>query len=169
MLQNTVGSGFGPRFCDTDLSEFRRRNGLTTEAVNEALGELKSYRLHGGLLQRNVCAQSLGAFQRLTVIPDGEWRTVESDGARRRLSLGEFVILVFFAFPWVRIRVGIELCRPSLTVECGEPSSKVTPSQWCEGVAPVVVSMQALSLQDIKGVGTTTDLSGTCLLTPLAL
>ena len=45
-----VGCGFGARFGDAGLADFRRRTGLTTEAVSGALADFKTYRLKGGLL-----------------------------------------------------------------------------------------------------------------------
>ncbi len=65
------------------------------EKLNEAVGTLKEYRIAGALLQRQVFARPTGSYEYLTVIPQGDWRTVEYGGERRRLSLRRYIILVF--------------------------------------------------------------------------
>ena len=63
--------------------------------MREAFGTLTSYRLRGGLLQRSVFSRTLGEFEYLTVVPSGDWRTVEVGGVKRRLTLRRYVILMF--------------------------------------------------------------------------
>jgi len=95
LASKQVGTGCGPRYGSQDLAEFRRRTGLSVDTVNEALGSLKQYRLHGGLLQRRIFVKPTGSFEWLTVVPEGDWRTVEYGTSRRRLSLRRYVILSF--------------------------------------------------------------------------
>ena len=95
----TPQSGFGPRFGDTELKELSRKTGLEFVKLRQALGSIAEFRLSGGLLQRLVYSRSLGAFDWLTVVPEGPWRTVEFNGVKRRLSLRRYVILIFHCTP----------------------------------------------------------------------
>ena len=99
LVERNPVTGVGPRFNDTDLSELARRSGIALPKLREAYGTLKQYRLFGGLLQKLVFSRTSGAHEFLTVIPDGDWRTVEFGGARRRLSLRRYVILTFHCTP----------------------------------------------------------------------
>ena len=65
------------------------------ERLREALGTAKDYRLFGGLLQYRRYSQSSGIHEWFTVIPMGNWRTVQFGADTRRLSLRRYIILVF--------------------------------------------------------------------------
>ncbi len=83
-------SGFrGPQ-----LSELSRRTGIAVTQFQDALATLKDYRLSGGLLQRTIYSRTTGTFEFLTVVPNGDWRTTEVGGVKRRLSLRRWIILV---------------------------------------------------------------------------
>ena len=76
--------------------------GISLTKFEEAWGGLRHYRLYQGLLQCRVFVRSSGLFEWLTVIPEGDWRTVEFAGAPRRLSLRRYVLLVFHTTPMGR-------------------------------------------------------------------
>ena len=95
VVQDTVGTGFGNKFGDVTLRELSRKSGIAMDKLDEARGQLKYYRLQGGLLQKSVYCKELGTHEFLTVIPEGSWRSVEYAGEVRRLSLRRYVILVF--------------------------------------------------------------------------
>ena len=88
-------SGYGALYGVKDLSEMHRRTGITMERLKEAVGTLKDYRLHGGLLQRLWYSRGTGTWEYLTVIPEGNWRTVPFGTTNRKLSLRRYIILVF--------------------------------------------------------------------------
>ena len=93
--EERVSRGFGARFGEPDLQELSRRTGIPLKDFHEALGTVGSYRLHQGLLQRSMYVAGTGAYEWLTVVPDGDWRTVEHGTGRRRLSLRKYVVLAF--------------------------------------------------------------------------
>ena len=90
-----VGSGYGPKFGETDLAELSRRSGIGLNNLKEACGQLKSYRLHGGLLQKSIYDRTAGNYHYFTIVPEGSWSSLELGGKKRRLSLRHFVILTF--------------------------------------------------------------------------
>ena len=94
-LRASFGSGSGSKFSETDLAELSRRSGISTSSLREAWGEIAKYKLTGGLLQRQVYARSTGTHEFLTVIPEGDWRTVEHGVQRRRLSLRRYIVMIF--------------------------------------------------------------------------
>ena len=57
VLQSTIGCGFGQRFGDASLAEFRRRTGLKPETVKEAVGSLGSYWAPPKALVLEICRQ----------------------------------------------------------------------------------------------------------------
>ena len=95
----TLSLGFGERFGDRDLGELSRRTGIPLATFMESLGTLSQYRLFGGLLQRSVYQRSSGQYEWLTVIPMGDWRTVDHGATKHRLSLRRYIILLFHATP----------------------------------------------------------------------
>jgi len=92
-------AGVRSKFRAADLTDISRRSGIPLPRLQQALGSLKDYRLQSGLLQRLVYSRSTGSFEYLTVIPDGDWRTVEYGSVRRRLSLRRYIILTFHCTP----------------------------------------------------------------------
>ena len=72
------GSGFWPRFGETELKELSLRTGvdLSTSSYKQALGTLGEHRFFGGFLQKSTFSRSLRSFDWLTVVPDGPWRSV---------------------------------------------------------------------------------------------
>ena len=97
--KDVVGTGQGPKFEQSDLAELARRSGVATHRLKEAMGQLDQYRLRGGLLHRKVYMRSTGSYEYLTVVPAGDWRTVEFGGVYRRLSLRRYVVMVFHLTP----------------------------------------------------------------------
>ena len=65
VLQSSVGQGFGPRYGDADLIELKRRSGLSENSLREVLGNIRIYRLYGGLLQRRVYVKPSGSYSYL--------------------------------------------------------------------------------------------------------
>ena len=94
-----VGIGVGKRFSDSDLTELSRRSRIALDKLKEAWGIISMYRLHGRLLQKRIYSRSCGTFEYFTVVPEGNWRTVEFGADRRRLSLRRHVVLVFHNTP----------------------------------------------------------------------
>ena len=92
---NPVLTGKGYRYGAAELSELHRRTGIPIDKFNEASGFLQYYRLQGGLLQKRIFLKSVGGFDWVTVIPEGDWKTLEMSGTKRRLSLRRYIILIF--------------------------------------------------------------------------
>ena len=67
--------------------------------LHEAYGEIKKYRLKGGLLQRLVYTRSSGDFDYLTVVPAGNWLTYEHSGKPQRMTLRRHVVMMFHFTP----------------------------------------------------------------------
>jgi len=87
------------KFSAPDLAELSRRTGIGADQFREALGSIRSYRLHGGLLQRWMYQKNAGTWDWLTVIPEGAWRSVDFQGRTRSLTLRRYIILVFHCGP----------------------------------------------------------------------
>ena len=86
-------------FRPSRLAELSRRSGIPVPKFNEALGEIKAYRLHGGLLQKLVYSKTVGNPEYLTVIHMGNWRSVEYAGETRRVTLRRHIINIFHFTP----------------------------------------------------------------------
>ena len=93
------GSGYGTKFSESDLNELGRRSGISLPKLKEAWGMIGFYRLAGGLLQRSIYSRTLGAYEFLTVVPEGDWRTVQHGGEKRRMTLRRYVITIFHCTP----------------------------------------------------------------------
>ena len=93
------GSGYGTKFSESDLSELGRRSGIPLPKLKEAWGMIDFYRLAGGLLQRSIFSRTLGAYEFLTVVPEGDWRTVQHGGEKRRMTLRKYIITIFHCTP----------------------------------------------------------------------
>ena len=61
----------------SDLRELSRRIGHSLLKLQEALDTIKEYRIKDGLLQRSTCMCPTCTYEYLTVVLDGNWRTVE--------------------------------------------------------------------------------------------
>ena len=94
-----IGLGYGTKFSDGDLRELSRRSGISFDKLQEALGTLKQYRLKDGLLQRSTFVRPTGTFEFSTVVPEGNWRSVEFGGVTRRMTLRRHVVLTFHCTP----------------------------------------------------------------------
>ena len=95
LQDDCISRGHGKRFGLRDISDLVSRTGIKEADFAEALGHLKTYRLHQGLLQRSLYVASTGSHEWLTVIPDGDWRTVSHGTGKRRLTLRRFIVLTF--------------------------------------------------------------------------
>ncbi len=147
-----IGLGYGTKFSDGDLRELSRRSGISFDKLQEALGTLKQYRLKDGLLQRSTFVRPTGTFEFLTVVPEGNWRSVEFGGVTRRMTLRRHVVLTFHCTPvgphrgrdptvqaiidagcwWSRLYQDVvDVCRLcQFLPQCqGQPVSHRTPAQ----------------------------------------
>ena len=98
-------------FREKDLSELSRQTGIEIAKFKEAFGMLDKYRLQHGLLQRSVYSKLTGGHEFLSVIPEGDWRTVEYGGERRRLTLRRYVVLILHCTA-APIETETARCRP---------------------------------------------------------
>lgn len=87
------------RFTDASIKELSRRTGISNDKMKEALGNIKLYRIRSGLLQRSIVKHSTGLSEFNTVVPEGNWRTVEFGAAKQRLTLRRYVITIFHCTP----------------------------------------------------------------------
>ena len=92
---NNTGSGHGLKFGISDLVELSRRSGISVDKLKEAWGLLGLYRLAGGLLQRRVFMMSSGTYEYLTIVPQGDWRSIDHGASRVRMSLRRYVVSIF--------------------------------------------------------------------------
>ena len=91
--------GANLHITDAMLSDLSRRSGIPRPDLQQAHGQLPSYRLYGGVLQRHEFHVPSGMYEWYTVVPLGAWRSVDFQGDRRRLTLRRYVVLVYHCLP----------------------------------------------------------------------
>ena len=87
------------KFSNGDLKDLSRRTGIPFGEYAQALGNIASWRIHNGLLQRLVFSKASGVQEWMTCVPDGDWRSFEWNGVKRRITLRRYILILFHCTP----------------------------------------------------------------------
>ena len=87
------------KFSSADLKDLGRKTGIPFGELSQALGNIASWRIHNGLLQRLVFSKASGVQEWMTCVPDGDWRSFEWNGVKRRITLRRYILIMFHCTP----------------------------------------------------------------------